>query len=54
MDLEAAVANDDAFDDELQDRLFVGEHHRVQARADALAKRRQVGPHRFGAQALLA
>jgi putative transposase len=54
MDLEAAVADDDAFDDELQDRLFVGERHRVQARADALAKCRQVGPHRFGAQALLA
>ena len=41
-DLQAAIADDDALDDELQDRLLVGEARLVQAAADAGAERRQV------------
>jgi hypothetical protein len=38
-DLQAAVADDDALDGELQDRLLVGERRRLQAPADAGAER---------------
>ena len=41
-DLQSAVADDDALDYELQDRLLVGERRLVQAAADAGAKRLQV------------
>src|SRR4051795_1004341 len=53
-DLQAAIADDDALDDELQDRLLVGQRRLVQAAADAGAERRQVRPRRFGSQPLLA
>jgi putative transposase len=47
-DLQAAVAGDDALDDQLQDRLLVGECRLVEAGSDTLAKCRQVGSHRLG------
>src|SRR3954453_17454727 len=53
-DLQAAIADDDALDHELQDRLLVGQRRLVQAAADAGAERRQVHPRRFGSQPLLA
>src|SRR3954463_7685522 len=53
-DLQAAIADDDALDDELQDRLLLGQRRLVQAAADAAADRRQVRPRRFGSQPLLA
>src|SRR3954468_16444621 len=53
-DLKATVAHDDALDDKLQDGLLVGKGRRVQARVDAIAERRQVHPHGFGSQPLLA
>ena len=53
-DLQAAVADDDALDDQLQDRLLVGECRLVQAGSDALAKGRQVGSHHLGLHPLLA
>ena len=53
-DLQAAIADDDALDDELQDRLLLGRRRLVQAAADAGAERSQVHPHRFGSQPLLA
>src|SRR4051812_37777783 len=53
-DLQAAIADDDALDDELQDRLLLGQRRLVQAAADAGAERRQVHPRRFGSQPLLA
>src|SRR4051794_28050299 len=53
-DLQAAIADDDALDHELQDRLLVGQRRLVQAAADAGAERRQVRPRRFGSQPLLA
>jgi putative transposase len=53
-DLQAAVADDDALDDQLQDRLLVREARIVQARADPGAERLQAGPHRLGLGALLA
>src|SRR4051794_19304213 len=52
--LQAAIADDDALDHELQDRLLVGQRRLVQAAADAGAERRQVRPRRFGSQPLLA
>lgn len=53
-DLKATVAHDDALDDKLQDGLLVGKGRLVQARVDATAERRQVHPHGFSPQALLA
>ena len=53
-DLQAAVADDDALDDELQDRLLVGERRRFQAPADPGAERRQAGADRLGLEALMA
>src|SRR3954466_5509317 len=53
-DLQAAVADDDALDDELQDRLLVGERRRLQAPADAGAERFQAGADGSGLDALLA
>jgi putative transposase len=53
-DLQAAIADDDALDDELQDRLLLGQRRLVQTAADAGAERRQAGPRRFGSQSLLA
>ena len=53
-DLKATVAHDDALDDKLQDGLLVGKGCLVQARVDAIAERRQVHPHGFGSQPLLA
>ena len=49
-DLQAAVADDDALDDELQDRLLVGERRFLQAAADAGAERRQARSDRFGSR----
>ena len=42
-DLQAVVMNDDAFDDEAQDRLLVGERGVRQPAPNAPAERRQVG-----------
>ena len=53
-DLKATTAYDDALDDKLQDGLLVGKGRLVQARGDAMAERRQVHPHGFGSQPLLA
>jgi hypothetical protein len=52
-DLQAAVADDDALDDQLQDRLLVGEACVLQARAHPGAEGLQAGPHRLGLGALL-
>jgi hypothetical protein len=53
-DLQAAVADDDALDDEPQDRLLVGGRRRLQAPADAGAERFQAGADRSGLDALSA
>ena len=53
-DLQAAFANNDALDHQLQDGLLVSECRLVQAGSDALAKGRQVGSHRLGLHSLLA
>jgi putative transposase len=53
-DLQAAVADDDALDDELQDRLLVGECRRFQAPADPGAERFQAGADRLRLKALTA
>src|SRR3954452_14867702 len=52
-DLPAALVDDDALDDELQDRLLVGERGVVQPAAHPFAERGQVGQHllRLGALA---
>ena len=42
-DFQAAVADDDAFGNELQDRLLVIENRRVQPRAGAITECLQVG-----------
>ena len=52
--LQAAVADDDALDDELQNRLLVGERRRLQPVLDAVAERFQAGADRLGLDALLA
>jgi putative transposase len=52
--LQAAVADDDALDDELQDRLLVGERRFVQSPVDASAECFQSGADRLGLDALLA
>src|SRR4051794_38020177 len=53
-DLQAAIADDDALDDELQDGLLLGQRRLVQAAADAGAERRRARPRRVGSQPLLA
>ena len=53
-DLQAAVTDDDALDDQLQDGLLVGEAGILQPRAHAGAEGLQAGPYRFGSGALLA
>jgi putative transposase len=51
-DLQAALVNDDALDDELQDRLLLGERGLVQPAAHALAERGQVEQDLLGLGAL--
>jgi len=53
-DLQATVADDDALDHQLQDGLLFRQGCLGQAAADALAKRRHVGPHRLSLELLLA
>jgi putative transposase len=53
-DLQAAVADNDALDHQLQDGLLVSEGRLVEAGSDALAKGRQVGSHHLGLHSLLA
>jgi transposase-like protein len=53
-DLQAAIADDDALDDQLQDRLLVGEACLLQARAHPGAEGFQAGAYRLGLGALLA
>jgi len=53
-DFQAALADDDALDHQLQDGLFLGQACVVQARADAVAERRQARPHAVGLEPLLA
>jgi putative transposase len=53
-DLQAAVADDDALDDQLQDRLLVGEAGILQARVHAGAEGLQAGAYCLGLGALLA
>ena len=45
-DLQAALVDDDALDDELQDRLLVGKARLVEAAADPVAEGGQVAQHR--------
>jgi hypothetical protein len=53
-DLQPAVADDDALDQQLQDRLLVGEAGLLEAAAHAAAELRQAGVDRLGLQPLLA
>ena len=53
-DRQAAGADDDALDDELQDRLLVGEARLVQAPVNASAECFQAGADGLGLDALLA
>jgi len=53
-DLQSAVADDDALDHQLQDRLLVVERRLIEAGADAGAERRQARPDRLGLCTLLA
>ncbi len=53
-DLQATVADDDALDHQLQDRLLLVGRRLIQAGADAGAERHQVRPNRLGLGALLA
>jgi putative transposase len=53
-DLQPAVADDDALDQQLQDRLLVGETCLLEAAAHAAAELHQVGADRLGLQPLLA
>ena len=53
-DLQAAFADDDAVDHQLQDALLLRQGSIGQAAADAIAERRHVGPHRLGLEPLLA
>jgi len=50
--LQAAVGHDDALDDELQDRLLVGECRCLQPALDADAERFQAGAHGLGLDTL--
>src|SRR4051794_37206707 len=51
-DLQTTVADDDTLDDELQDRLLVGERRFVQAGVNAITKRLQAGANGLGLDAL--
>src|SRR5215208_716061 len=51
-DLQTTVADDDTLDDELQDRLLVGERRLVQAGVNAITKRLQAGANGLGLEAL--
>jgi transposase-like protein len=53
-DLQAALVHDDAFDDELQDGLLIGERGMVEPAADAPAECGQVGQHRLRPRLLAA
>jgi transposase-like protein len=53
-DFQAAFADDDALDDQLQDGLLLRQGSIGQAAADAIAERRHVGPHRLSLEPLLA
>src|SRR3712207_719895 len=53
-DLQSAVADDDALDHQLQDRLLVVERRLIEAGADAGAERRRARPDRLGLCTLLA
>src|SRR5689334_15639961 len=53
-DLQAALVNDDALDDEPQDRLLVGEARLVETAADPIAEGGQVAQHRPGLDLLTA
>jgi hypothetical protein len=53
-DLQPAVADDDALDQQLQDRLLVGEACLIEAGVDVAAERRQVGADCLRLQPLLA
>ena len=53
-DLQPAVSDDDALDQQLQDRLLVGETCLLEAAAHAAAELHQVGADRLGLQPLLA
>ena len=53
-DLQSAVADDDALDHQLQDRLLVVGRRLIEAGADAGAERRQARPDRLGLRTLLA
>jgi putative transposase len=53
-DLQSTIADDDAFDHQLQDRLLLGECRLIEAGADAGAERCQVRPDHLGLGALLA
>jgi len=53
-DLQATVADDDALDYQLQDRLLFDQGCCIQARVDAAAERCHVGSHHLGLQPLLA
>jgi len=52
-DLQTAFADDDAVDHQLQDGLLLRQGCIGQAAADAIAERRQFGPHRLGLEPLL-
>jgi hypothetical protein len=53
-DLQAAVVDDDALDDELQDRLPLGERGLVQPAAHPFTERCQVSQHLLRPGALVA
>src|SRR4051812_49941074 len=53
-DLQPAVADDDALDQQLQDRLFVGKAGLVEAASHAAAELSKIAADRFGLQLLLA
>jgi putative transposase len=52
-DLQAAVADDDALDDQLQDGLLVGKARILQSGANASTECGQAGPHRLRLRALV-
>jgi hypothetical protein len=53
-DLQRLLANDDALDEHVQQRLFFLKRSLRQARSDALAKRGQVGQHFLSSDPLAA
>ncbi len=52
-DLQRLLAHDNLLDEQLQDRLPLGEGGRVEPFADPRAERRQIGEHLLGAGGLL-